>query len=98
MTRLPTVAMLKEGKRGRPISPYPGEGTKLRALYDMFNANRGKIMNITFGNSNNGRMIARLIDEYGCDIRCLKRGGNTKPSKWVFAGEWIDGKYVSYFE
>jgi hypothetical protein len=68
----------------------PSEGTKLRALYDLFHASRGQV--IDFSRPGNGRPFNDLIDYYGLDIRRISRG------KWVLAGEWFGKIYLDYIQ
>jgi hypothetical protein len=67
---------------------YPKEGTKLRGLYDLFQANKGRVISYKI---TNGAQIEFLKDFYGLDIRCIRKGA------WVLAGEWFnDSDYVDY--
>lgn len=76
------------GKRHASINSVPREGTKLREVYDLFQANKGRVVHFTRPRSSD--VIAHLIDFYGLDILCLKRG------HWVLAGEWFGKIYVDY--
>lgn len=68
----------------------PKIGSKVREIYDLFASNKGQI--ITYSFSSDGIVIIEnLRNFYGCDIRKLKT------RKWILAGEYINGKYVSYF-
>lgn len=71
---------------------YPKEGTKLRKLFDWFNANKGKVVKLPNCHSHSGNYLLQLRDYYGCDIRRIKRG------YYCFVGEWINDEYVSYIE
>lgn len=69
----------------------PREGTNLRKAYDLFQNNKGVIINTTLrelgidrGGSN------QLIDFYGLDIR--KFGYR----RWCLVGEWFGKVYVDY--
>lgn len=89
--RMKSAGMLKLNKNPLNRDGLPRPGSKLRELYDMFKLNKGKIVN--YDNYKTGSsMIRSLTDFYGCDIRHLK------VKKYMLAGEYIDGKYVSYFE
>src|SRR6266404_2959165 len=71
----------------------PREGSKIRELYDLFMANKGKIIAISLnlnGDTSSNRRKEYLQDSYGLDIRKVCNG------KWILAGEW-DGKvYIDY--
>jgi len=80
----------------------PRDGTKLRALYDLFMANKGTPVEVKiFGNSKFGTKtgaavrLEQLRSFYGMDIRCIKRRGHL-PGIWVLAGEWFGPPYVDY--
>lgn len=67
----------------------PREGTQIRAIYDTFMANRGKVIDWYHPRSRHSA-IDYLINYYGLDLRCVA------PKKWILAGEWIQGRYVDY--
>lgn len=78
----------------KPISDdgMPRAGSQLREIYDLFKANKGKIIDFSSYKIKNNNAIKQLTDYYGCDIRPIATG------RWMMAGEYIDNKYVSYFE
>jgi hypothetical protein len=66
----------------------PREGTKIREVYDLFQANKG--LPIAFTIAKHQGRIPNLVDYYGLDIRCIRDG------TWVLAGEWFGRVYVDY--
>jgi hypothetical protein len=69
----------------------PREGTKLRELYDLLQANRGKPVKVAlskFCGYQHG--IDQLRDFYGLDIRKVRQG------VWLLAGEWFGATYRDY--
>jgi hypothetical protein len=70
------------------VQSLPREGTKLREIYDLFQANKG--LPIAFKSDPHGTRVANLINFYGLDLRCIRQG------KWVLAGEWFGKVYVDY--
>lgn len=88
MARMLSVSASK-GKR----MPYggrdkPREGTHIRMIYDMFQANKGYV--ILYKVCKNSNTIERLIDTYGLDIRCIRYG------YWCLVGEWFGDEYRDY--
>jgi len=78
-----------------PVNTVPREGTAIREIYDLFQANKG--VPIEFTIPRNRRVVDSLIDFYGLDIRCLHRGRrHCGKSRWVLAGEWFGSVYVDY--
>lgn len=75
---------------GPPVQDIPREGTKLRSLYDVFQANKGIVIAGGFGDRRISRKMEDLRDYYGLDIRRIRNG------HWVLAGEWFGLKYVDY--
>ena len=75
------------GKRRAPVSSAPREGTKLREVYDLFQANKGRVIPFT---RPSGNVTDNLTDYYGLDLRCVGYG------QWVLAGEWFGRIYVDY--
>jgi hypothetical protein len=67
----------------------PRPGSKIGELYDLFKANEGIPIQLTISHSKHHR-LRPLIDTYGLDIRCIRRG------TWVLAGEWFGSEYVDY--
>lgn len=85
--RCQTVSSSK-GKSTGLLNEVPGEGTKIREIYDLFQANKGRVISFSFGR--NQKILKNLIDFYGLDIR------NIGQCKWVLAGEWFGKVYVDY--
>lgn len=75
--------------RTKPLQKVPREGTKLRELYDVLEANKGIAVKLG-GSIQGGRRMADLTDYYGLDVRCAGRG------TWILAGEWFGTEYVDY--
>lgn len=70
----------------------PKLGTELRKVYDIFQANKGIILTMKVDH----RLVEKFRDEYGMDIKCLKKqvGG----SKWMLAGQITNNcEYIDYF-
>jgi|SRR5687768_2162379 len=79
------------GKSTSPTNPFPKEGTRIRDVYDLFQANKG--VPIDFKTNRTGastRVVSDLVDFYGLDIRRIRNG------VWVLAGEWFGKVYVDY--
>lgn len=68
----------------------PKEGTRIRALWDHIHSCKGKVISAHLSSRSSKGLVRALTDFYGCDIRMLDKG------KWVFAGEWVDDKYMDY--
>jgi hypothetical protein len=75
-------------KSHAPRNSIPSEGSKLRAVYDLFQRSKGRV--IDYASPNNDRLLADLQDYYGLDIRRVAR------CKWVLAGEWFGLIYRDY--
>lgn len=93
MTRALTVAQMKRANGSRLLPDAPGEGTMARKYYDLFKSQPGipiKMSWSMFLSRNPTAIKQRLINEYGLDIRCLKKG------LWVLAGEWHGRVYIDY--
>lgn len=91
--RVVTVSEMKRGKSS-PHAEYPATGTYPREVYNILYAARGRVVDLGppgHRYTQRGRAIARLRDEYGCDIRTAK-GWNC----FILAGEWFGSKYVDY--
>jgi hypothetical protein len=89
MSRVDSVSSIKAGKRTRIRNDVPEEGTKVRELHDYFLRYRG--IPVPFVCSRSFRnFLPRLQDDYGFDLRCIKRG------IWVLAGEWKGSIYIDY--
>ncbi len=80
---------IKRG-RGRPLRQVPAEGSALRELYDLFYANRGRVIEWKYNCKAAGRTIDDLRDYYGMDIRRIRN------SRWILAGEWFGRVYIDY--
>jgi hypothetical protein len=82
------ASLFKTGRKSHaPRNAIPSEGSKLRAIYDRFQASKGRV--IEFSRTND-RPLLDLQDYYGLDIRRVSRG------KWVLAGEWFGRVYLDY--
>lgn len=75
------------GYRRAPVQAAPREGTKLREVYDLFQANKGRVISFTRPAA---YITESLTDYYGLDLRCVGY------RKWVLAGEWFGKIYVDY--
>lgn len=73
------------GHRRAPVQSLPREGTKLREVYDLFQANKGVAISFKRDHA-----VYFLVDFYGLDIRCVRQG------QWVLAGEWFGKVYQDY--
>lgn len=107
MAKQESVARIK--RRGRSTGAWrlePKPGTKLRALYDLFQSNKGKPIDVVdltkvVGNQT-GPMIANLKDYYGMDIRSTGDGRtrlvkrNLSRAAQTFVGEWVGKIYIDY--
>ena len=80
------------------LQQKPRQGSRLRAIYDVFVENKGKPIEMPAG-LDKGNM-AQLTDYYGLDIRHIQRGfhrnGINRPSLYVLAGEWFGKTYIDY--
>jgi hypothetical protein len=84
-------AAVAKGKKTKPILNEPHEGTKIRAVYDLFYANKGKVVQFTVAwDDGHGTRLTQLRDIYGLDIRRMSVG------KYCLVGEWFGDKYVDY--
>lgn len=92
--RLESAAAAKSGFG--PTRLVPREGTRLRRMYDLLQANKGLPIDIYLACFEGvkpgvaGANIEQLQDFYGLDIRKIKYG------RWVLAGEWFGKVYVDY--
>lgn len=84
-------AAASKGNRSLKLS-LPSEGSRARALYNIFKANEGVPIKISasYFEHYHGRLLEDLQDYYGMDIRKIRRG------EWVLAGEWFGSKYRDY--
>ena len=87
--RTNSASSFKQDGTSRIVRKLPKSGTKLRGVFDLFQANRGVPIGFA-SHSHSNKQVAQLTDFYGLDLRRLSYG------KWVLAGEWIDGKYIDY--
>lgn len=88
-------------KGGQTLQKIPRPGTRLRELYDLFQMNKGIVIEEPLTMRYNYNYFITLIDFYGLDIRKIgevqhknKRGMRT--GRWVLAGEWFGADYVDY--
>jgi len=103
-----TAASIKASTRNRRKKHYtyhresvgvtPRDGTKIRAVFDLFDQNRGAIMTLNASLTKDMALkpgISHSIDHlnimYDMDIRRLGR------ASYCLAGRWVDGKYEDYF-
>ena len=84
-----SAAVIK-GKAG-PTNLKPREGTKIRTLYDLFYANKGKAVSYNYEKGKS--VLPQLIDIYGLDIRYVGRG---RSKQYMLVGEWFGITYVDY--
>jgi hypothetical protein len=83
------VATVSEMKRGRvPSRGEPREGTKVRAVYDLFMTHKGTP--VSYSRAHRPEIIDRLTDNWGLDIRRVGKG------RYLLAGEWFGREYVDY--
>jgi hypothetical protein len=86
--RTAPASLFKTGRKSHATrNAIPSEGSKLRALYDLFYAHKGQVIDFSRAND---RPLLDLIDYYGLDIRRISRG------RWVLAGEWFGRAYLDY--
>jgi hypothetical protein len=76
-------------KRGAPPNRIPREGTRLREIWDLLQANRGVV--VTLNLTKDSAAIEQLRSFYGLDLRRILHNKH-----WCLCGEWIDGKYIDY--
>jgi hypothetical protein len=82
-----SVATIKRYRK--PSGRVPREGTKIRAVYDLFYANKGKL--VPFNSSRNAHYcLIQLTDIYGLDIRRIRK------CTFCLVGEWFGRVYVDY--
>ncbi len=84
-----TSAAVAKGKYPEPHNLKPREGTKVRAAFDLFCANKGKVVDWCT-TKNSCVIITQLQDTYGLDIRRIKK------SKYCLVGEWFGNTYIDY--
>jgi len=82
-----SVAVMK-GRHSPPHHLVPTEGTKIRAVFDLFMANKG--IPVHYKAAKGEVQLYYLRDFYGLDIR------RVGPQRFVLAGEWFDTVYIDY--
>lgn len=101
MARCLPASHLRSSKQ-RPAGPKlrdkPREGSRLRAIYDALQSNKGAPVEIHL----DGNELRQLSDFYGLDIRNVRRGfhregcqGWREPAH-LLAGEWFGRVYIDY--
>ena len=84
-----SASEMKGSRTRKVVRSMPAEETEIRKVYDLFQANKGKV--ITYAtNKRNAQIIETLMDYYGLDIR------NVGYRKWLLAGEWFGKVYIDY--
>jgi hypothetical protein len=83
-------AAVAKGTRPEPTNLKPREGTKIRALFDLFYANKGRAVDV-YCAVDVGARLAQLQDIYGLDIRRFGK------SKYCLVGEWFGATYIDYY-
>src|ERR1700752_3098049 len=88
-------SMRIDHKGGYIPQKIPRSGTKLRELYELFQMNKGEIIELPLTIMYAPSYIYVLQDFYGLDIRRIGnigskgRGRGRPPGKWILAGEWF---------
>lgn len=90
MRHAPASQIIHGARRGPSPNLLPTAGTRLRKIYDLFQANKGRPIAFLTRDHGGTNQIAALVDYYGLDIICLRRG------QWLLAGEWFGRVYVDY--
>jgi hypothetical protein len=86
-----SAADAKHYNHGRLKTDLPNEGTRVREVYDLFQNNKGSILNTTLNELGcDYTTISQLVDFYGLDIRRLGH------RKWCLVGEWFGKTYIDY--
>lgn len=90
--------MIGGSRRSAPLKSIPRDGSRLRFVYDLFQANKGKVIEFQPSLIGDPRIVAQLQDFYGLDIRRVRNGSSRvgRISTWVLAGEWFGRVYVDY--
>lgn len=95
MLQLPKNNRLKN-RRGTNKRKEPREGTRLRELWDLFQASPGQPIEVRFpnrtGKGYTNRQLDDLRDYYGLDIVAAGLG------LWVLKGFWEGTDYTSYLQ
>lgn len=90
--RVKSVAEIKENSVR--TNPLPGEGTHIRAVYDLLYEFRGTSVEISGGTKKHNSMKTSALNQlkifYGCEI--IQTGRNM----YCLAGEWIGSYYADY--
>jgi hypothetical protein len=88
--------MNKKGSKGRTQN-IPREGSKIREIYDLFQASKGVTIEWSY-KAGGKRLMQDLKDYYGLDIRRIQSGSSKtgRKSLYVLAGEWFGSEYVDY--
>jgi hypothetical protein len=99
--RVQTVADYKGKHGGKTHGSLPSEGSRIRALYDLFKENAGYPLEFERMNKKERTKfqttIQQLMDFYGCDIRSLGRQGVMGYGpRYILVGEWDGPKYIDY--
>lgn len=78
-------------------SRTPRPGTRIRRMYDLLAAHKGRVINAPLTmfeggtrHRNRAHEIEALRDQYGLDIRKLGQ------ARWILAGEWSGRNYIDY--
>ncbi|WP_458756651.1 hypothetical protein ACSVBT_12790 [Afipia sp. TerB] len=90
--------IIHKGRRLAPTNSIPREGSKIRKVYDLFYANKGRPVEFQTSDCGDPNIIGKLIDFYGLDIRLIRNGSSRvgRRSQWILAGEWFGLTYVDY--
>ena len=86
-------------KGGQTLQKIPRPGTKLRELYDLFQMNKGIVIEEPLTMRYNYTYFIFLRDFYGLDIRKIgevHKGRGRGTGRWILAGEWFGANYVDY--
>lgn len=84
-----SAAAIKGWKKHILQQQIPRRGTEIRRTYDLFCANKGKVVRFT-RNPTNPNIVNQLRDVYGLDIIRLQN------RKWCLVGEWFGKVYIDY--
>jgi hypothetical protein len=95
-----TAAQAKTKKRRHStvVNDKPSEGSRIREIYDLLMASKGRVVLIDLTHSGDDRRLASLQDFYGLDIRIVRRGRRRagRSTEIVLAGEWFGRVYIDY--
>ena len=84
-----SAAQIKRGLKAA-ITQFPREGSDTRKLFDVFNEFKGQVIDFGRYDKYLDMRIRYLKDFYGMDFVHKGKG------QWIFIGEYIGSKYVSY--